>query len=341
MSKVNLDWDNLGFAYQPTSQRYVANYKDGKWGKGGLTDDANVVLNECAGVLQYCQEVFEGLKAYKTKDGRTVTFRPDQNAKRMIDSAKRLEMPPVSEEMFMEAVDEVVRANKDWIPPFESGGALYLRPYLFATGPVIGVKPSDEYQFRLFGTPVGNYFKNGAKPITICVSDFDRAAPRGTGHIKAGLNYAMSLHAYITAHKNGFDENMYLDPATRTYVEETGGANFMFVKKDGTLVTPKSDSILPSITRRSIITIATDMLGMKVEHRPVKFSEVADFAEAGLCGTAAVICPMGKIVDHGKEICLPSGMDEMGPVLTKLYKTLRGIQMGEIEGPEGWIHEVK
>lgn len=341
MSKVNLDWDNLGFAYQPTSQRYVANYKDGKWGKGGLTDDANVVLNECAGVLQYCQEVFEGLKAYKTKDGRTVTFRPDQNAKRMIDSAKRLEMPPVSEEMFMEAVDEVVRANKDWFPPFESGGALYLRPYLFATGPVIGVKPSDEYQFRLFGTPVGNYFKNGAKPITICVSDFDRAAPRGTGHIKAGLNYAMSLHAYITAHKNGFDENMYLDPATRTYVEETGGANFMFVKKDGTLVTPKSDSILPSITRRSIITIATDMLGMKVEHRPVKFSEVADFAEAGLCGTAAVICPVGKIVDHGKEICLPSGMDEMGPVLTKLYKTLRGIQMGEIEGPEGWIHEVK
>lgn len=341
MSKVNLDWDNLGFAYQPTSQRYVANYKDGKWGKGGLTDDANVVLNECAGVLQYCQEVFEGLKAYKTKDGRTVTFRPDQNAKRMIDSAKRLEMPPVSEEMFMEAVDEVVRANKDWIPPFESGGALYLRPYLFATGPVIGVKPSDEYQFRLFGTPVGNYFKNGAKPITICVSDFDRAAPRGTGHIKAGLNYAMSLHAYITAHKNGFDENMYLDPATRTYVEETGGANFMFVKKDGTLVTPKSDSILPSITRRSIITIATDMLGMKVEHRPVKFSEVADFAEAGLCGTAAVICPVGKIVDHGKEICLPSGIDEMGPVLTKLYKTLRGIQMGEIEGPEGWIHEVK
>ena len=216
MSNVNIDWSKLGFAYQPIAQRYVANYKDGKWGKGGLTGDANVVLNECAGILQYCQEVFEGLKAYKTKDGRTVTFRPDQNAKRMIDSAKRLEMPPVSEEMFMEAVEEVVRANKDYIPPFESGGALYLRPYLFATGPVIGVKPSDEYQFRLFGTPVGNYFKNGVKPITICVSDFDRAAPRGTGHIKAGLNYAMSLHAYITAHNNGFDENMYLDPATRT-----------------------------------------------------------------------------------------------------------------------------
>ncbi|WP_443674096.1 branched-chain amino acid aminotransferase, partial [Megasphaera sp.] len=279
--------------------------------------------------------------AYKTKDGRTVTFRPDQNAKRLMDSAKRLEMPPVPEDMFMEAVDEVVRANKDYIPPFESGGALYLRPYLFGTNPVIGVKPADEYQFRLFGTPVGSYFKNGVKPITICISDFDRAAPRGTGHIKAGLNYAMSMYPYILAHQNGFDENMFLDPATRTYVEETGGANFLFVKKDGTLVTPKSDSILPSITRRSLITIAMDMLGMKVEHRPVKFAEVSEFAEAGLCGTAAVICPVGKVVDHGKEICLPSGMDEMGPVLTKLYKTLRGIQMGEIEGPEGWIHEVK
>ncbi len=341
MAKVNVDWSKLGFAYQPISKRYVANYKDGKWSKGGLTDDPNVTLNECAGILQYCQEVFEGLKAYKTEDGRTVTFRPDMNAKRMIDSAKRLEMPPVSEEMFLEAVDQVVAANKDWIPPFETGGALYLRPYLFASGPVIGVKPSDEYQFRLFGTPVGSYFKNGVKPITICVSDFDRAAPHGTGHIKAGLNYAMSLHAYITAHTNGFDENMFLDPATRTYVEETGGANFLFVKKDGTLVTPKSDSILPSITRRSLVTIATDMLGMKVEHRPVKLTEVADFAEAGLCGTAAVICPVGRVVDHDKVINIASGMEKMGPVLQKLYDTLRGIQLGQIEGPAGWVHEVK
>jgi branched-chain amino acid aminotransferase len=341
MANVNIDWNSLGFSYQPIAQRYVANFKDGKWGKGGLTDDANVVMNECAGILQYCQEVFEGLKAYKTKDGRTVTFRPDQNAKRMYDSAQRLEMPPVSEEMFLEAVDEVVRANKDYIPPFESGGALYLRPYLFATGPVIGVKPSDEYQFRLFGTPVGNYFKNGIKPITICVSDFDRAAPRGTGHIKAGLNYAMSLHAYITAHNRGYDENMFLDPATRTYVEETGGANFIFVTKDNTLVTPKSSSILPSITRRSLLTIA-ESLGYKVEQRPVKFDELDEFQEAGLCGTAAVICPVGRIDGKGRTINLPSGMDEMGPVLTKLYKTLRGIQLCEIEAPEaGWVHEVK
>lgn len=341
MAKVNVDWNNLGFAYQPISQRYVANFKDGKWGEGHLTDDANVTINECAGILQYCQEVFEGLKAYKTKDGRVVTFRPDMNVKRMIDSAKRLEMPPVSEEMFLEAVDQVVAANKDWIPPFESGGALYLRPYLFATGPVIGVKPSDEYQFRLFGTPVGSYFKNGVKPITICVSDYDRAAPHGTGNIKAGLNYAMSLYPYILAHQKGFDENMYLDAATRTYVEETGGANFLFVTKDGKLVTPKSDSILPSITRRSLVTIA-EHLGYTVEHRPVKFTELKDFAEAGLCGTAAVICPVGKVVGNGETIEFPSGMKEMGPVLTKLYNTLRGIQLGTVEAPEeGWIREIK
>ena len=340
MANAKVDWANLGFAYQPIGKRYVANYKDGKWGEGFLTEDATVQISECAGILQYCQEVFEGLKAYKTKDGRVVTFRPDLNAQRMIDSAKRLEMPPVSKEMFLEAVDKVVAANEDWIPPFESGGALYLRPYLFASGPVIGVKPADEYQFRLFGTPVGSYFKNGIKPITICVSDFDRAAPHGTGHIKAGLNYAMSLHAYMTAHANGFDENMFLDPATRTFVEETGGANFLFVTKDNTIVTPKSESILPSITRRSLMHIA-ETLGYKTEQRPVKLSEVADFAEAGLCGTAAVICPVGKVVDHGKEICLPSGMEKMGPVLTKLYETLRGIQLGTVEAPEGWIREIK
>lgn len=340
MAEVNVDWSKLGFNYQPISKRYVANYKDGKWGKGGLTEDANVVINECAGILQYCQEVFEGLKAYKTVDGRVVTFRPDMNAKRMQDSAERLAMPPVSTEMFLEAVEQVVQANKDWIPPYESGGSLYLRPYIFATGPVIGVKPSDEYQFRLFGTPVGSYFKGGVKPITICVSDFDRAAPHGTGHIKAGLNYAMSLHPYIVAHANGFAENMYLDAATRTYVEETGGANFLFVTKDGKIVTPKSESILPSITRRSLVTLA-EKLGYTVEHRPVKFTELKDFAEAGLCGTAAVICPVGKIVSHEETIELPSGMDEMGPVLTKLYNELRGIQLGKIEGPEGWIHEIK
>ena len=340
MEKQNLDWSQIGFNYRVTSQRYVANYKDGKWGKGALTSDANIVLNECAGILQYCQEVFEGLKAYTTKNGDIVTFRPDLNAERMHNSAKRLEMPPFPEDRFLEAVDEVVRANASWVPPYGTGASLYLRPYMFASGPVIGVKPSDEYQFRLFCTPVGPYFKGGAKPLTICVSDFDRAAPRGTGNTKAGLNYAMSLHPYVLAHKNGFDENMFLDPATRSYVEETGGANFLFVTKDNEIVTPASDSILPSITRRSMVHIAEHYLGLKVTQRPVKLAEVADFAECGLCGTAAVISPVGKINDHGREICLPSGMEKMGPVIQKLYDTLTGIQLGTIEGPEGWIRKI-
>lgn len=340
MEKKNIDWGNIGFAYMPTDMRYVANFKDGKWDEGGLTADSNVVINECAGILQYCQECFEGLKAYTTEDGSIVTFRPDLNAERMMNSASRLEMPPFPKERFLEAVDQVVRANAAWVPPYGSGATFYLRPYMFASGPVIGVKPSQEYQFRLFGTPVGPYFKGGAKPITICVSDFDRAAPHGTGHVKAGLNYAMSLHAHEVAHNNGFDENMFLDPATRTYVEETGGANFIFITKDGTFVTPKSDSILPSITRRSLMVVAEKYLHMPVEHRPVKFSEVPDFAECGLCGTAAVISPIGKVVDHGKEICFPSGMEEMGPYTKKLRETLTGIQMGEIEGPEGWVHKI-
>lgn len=338
---ANLDWGNLGFGYIKTPYRYVADYKDGKWSEGKITEDDKVVLSECAGVLQYSQSAFEGLKAYTTKDGRIVTFRPDLNGERLENSAARLEMPVFPKEKFLEAVDMVVSANKEYVPPYGSGATLYIRPYMFGSSPVIGVKPAEEYQFRMFCTPVGPYFKGGAKPITIRVSDFDRAAPHGTGHIKAGLNYAMSLHAIVDAHKNGFDENMYLDPASRTYVEETGGANFLFVTKDGKVVTPKSDSILRSITRRSLCYVAEHYLGLTVEHRPVKFSEVKDFAECGLCGTAAVISPVGKINDHGKEICFPSGMNEMGPVTKKLYETLTGIQAGNIPAPDGWIREIK
>ena len=341
MEKKDLDWSNLGFGYVKTDKRYVSNFKNGAWDEGTLTDDADIVLNECAGVFQYAQTVFEGLKAYTTEDGHIVTFRPDLNASRLADSARRLEMPVFPEERFVDAVQKVVEANAAYVPPYGSGATLYIRPYMMGTNPVIGVKPADEYQFRMFCTPVGPYFKGGAKPITIRVSDYDRAAPCGTGNIKAGLNYAMSLHAIVTAHADGFDENMYLDPKTRTKVEETGGANFIFVTKDNKLVTPKSDSILPSITRRSLVYVAEHYLGMKVEHREVYFDEVKDFAEAGLCGTAAVISPIGKIVDHGKEILIPSGMEEMGPVTKKLYDTLTGIQMGRIEAPEGWIHVIE
>lgn len=340
MEKKDIDWSNLGFGYIKTDKRFVSNFKDGAWDDGVMTEDATVSISECAGVLQYAQTCFEGLKAYTTKQGKIVCFRPDLNAQRMIDTCKRLEMPIFPEERFVEAVVETVKANAAYVPPYGSGATLYIRPYMFGSSAVIGVRPAEEYQFRVFTTPVGPYFKGGAKPITIRVSDFDRAAPHGTGHIKAGLNYAMSLYAIVDAHNQGFAENMYLDAATHTKVEETGGANFIFITKDGKLVTPKSNSILPSITRRSLMQVAKDYLGIEVEEREVFFDEVKDFAECGLCGTAAVISPVGKINDHGKEICFPSGMDEMGPITKKLYDTLTGIQMGHMDAPEGWIKEI-
>ena len=341
MEKKNIDWANLGFGYLKTDKRFVANYKNGAWEDGQLTEDDTVTISECAGVLQYAQTCFEGMKAYTTEDGHVVIFRPDLNAQRMEDSCKRLEMPVFPQDRFIDAVVETVKANMAYVPPYGSGATLYIRPYMFGSNPVIGVKPADEYQFRIFTTPVGPYFKGGAKPIVIRVSDFDRAAPHGTGHIKAGLNYAMSLHPIVDAHNQGFAENMYVDAGTRTKVEETGGANFIFITKDGKVVTPKSNSILPSITRRSIMYVAEHYLGLEVEEREVLFDEVKDFAECGLCGTAAVISPVGKINDHGNEICFSSGMDEMGPVTKKLYDTLTGIQMGRIDAPEGWIKVVE
>ncbi len=340
MAKKDIDWSNLGFGYIKTDYRYVSYFKDGKWDEGAIITDDMIKMSECAGVLQYSQNCFEGLKAYETKDGDIVTFRPDLNAERLQQSAARLEMPILPVEQFIDGVKKVVAANADFVPPYGTGATLYLRPFMFGSNPVIGVKPAEEYEFRIFTTPVGPYFNGGAKPIKIKVSDFDRAAPRGTGSIKAGLNYAMSLHAIVTAHKEGFAENLYLDPATRTYIEETGGANIILIDKEGNLVVPKSDSILPSITRRSLVDVAKNYLGLKVEERKVALSELSDFAEMGLCGTAAVISPVGSVNDHGKEILIPSGMEKMGPVLQKLYDTLTGIQMGRIEAPEGWIVKI-
>ena len=242
-------------------------------------------------------------------------------------------MPVYPEDQFVDAVVQTVRANAQWVPPFGSGASLYLRPYMFGSDAIIGVKPANEFQFRVFGTPVGPYFKGGVRPLTLRVSDLDRAAPRGTGHIKAGLNYAMSLYNIVEAHEQGYDENLYVDSATRTHIEETGAANILFVTKDGKLVVPKSDTILPSITRRSLVQVAKDYLNLEVEERVVGVDELGDFAEAGLCGTAAVISPIGKIVDHGKEYTYAG----MGTVVEKLYKTLTGIQMGTIPAPEGWI----
>lgn len=340
MEKQNIDWSNLGFGYVKTDKRFVSTFKDGAWDAGSLIEDDMITMSECACVLQYAQTIFEGMKAYTTEKGDIVVFRPDLNAERMANSAKRMEMPVYPEDKFVEAIVKVVEANKSFVPPYGSGATLYLRPYMFGINPVIGVKPAAEYQFRVFATPVGPYFKGGAKPITIRVSDFDRAAPHGTGHIKAGLNYAMSLHAIVSAHNEGYDENLYLDAGSRTKVEETGGANFLFITKDNKVVTPKSDSILPSITRRSLMYVAKEYLGLETEEREVYLSELDDFAECGLCGTAAVISPVGKIVDHGREICFPSGMNEMGPVTKKLYDTLTGIQMGRIEAPKNWVVKI-
>ncbi len=336
----DIDWANLGFGYMKTDYRYVSNYKDGKWDEGCLTTDENIVMNECACVLQYAQTCFEGMKAYRTVDGKVVCFRPDLNAKRMADSCSYLEMAVFPEDRFVDAVVQTVRKNIDYVPPYGSGASLYIRPYMFGINPVMGVKPATEFQFRIFTSPVGPYFKGGAKPITLRVPDFDRAAPHGTGHIKAGLNYAMSLHAIVDAHNQGYNENMYLDSATRTKVEETGGANIIFVTKDNKVVTPKSKTILPSITRRSLMYVAEHYLGLKTEEREIPFSEVKEFKECALCGTAAVLSPVGKVVNHDETILFPSGMEKPGEITQKLYDTLTGIQMGRIEAPEGWIKEI-
>lgn len=337
----DLDWGNLPFDYVQTDYSFVANYKDGKWDEGTLTKDHSITLNECACVFQYAQTCFEGLKAYTTSDGKIVTFRPDLNADRMADSCARLEMPVFPKDKYIKAVLDVVKANIDWVPPYGSGAQLYIRPYMIGSNAVIGVKPAAEYQFRILVTPVGPYFKGGVKPIKVRISDRDRAAPHGTGDIKAGLNYAMSLGNIMDAHRQGYAENIYLDPASHTYIEETGGANILCITKEGKLITPKSNSILPSITRRSLLVVAKEYLGLEVEERQISKEELADMKEIGLCGTAAVISPIGQIDDHGKSIMVPSGMDNIGPVLGKLRETLTGIQMGTEKAPEGWVVEIK
>ena len=325
------------FAYRSSPYRYVAKYRDGKWEDGYLSQDENIVLNESACVLQYAQNVFEGLKARKTADGRIIIFRPDRNAARMKDSCERMAMPPYPEDLFLKAVDDVVRANADVIPSCEDGSSFYLRPFMIGTDPVLGVKPATEYEFRIFGSPVGKYF---SRMIKLRVCDMDRVAPHGTGHVKAGLNYAMSLYAITEAHALGYDENLYLDAATRTYIEETGGANIFFITKDGKLVTPRSDTILPSITRDSLLTVASEYLGLEAEERPISVSEIAEFAECGLCGTAAVISPVGSIDDHGTVHTFFNDVPEEESVTERIKTVLTEIQQGERPAPEGWIHEI-
>ena len=340
MDKKQIDWGSLGFSYIKTDSRYVSYYRNGSWDAGAMVEDENVSISESAGVLQYAQTCFEGLKAYTTVDDKVVTFRPDLNALRMFETSERLLMPSFPVERFLDALDQLVKANLAYVPPYGTGASLYIRPFLFGSGPVIGVAPAPEYTFRMFCTPVGPYFKSGIRPLKLQVSDYDRAAPRGTGHIKGGLNYAMSLYPGHDAHKKGFAENMYLDAATHSFVEETGGANFIFITKDNKVVTPKSSTILPSITRRSLMYVAKEYLHLETEEREVPLSEVSEFAEGGLCGTAAVISPIGSVTTKDGVIYLPSGMEKMGPITQKLYDTLTGIQLGRIEAPEGWIRTI-
>ena len=339
MEKKNIDWGNLGFGYMPTDKRFVANYKNGAWDEGALIDDPMITMSECACVLQYAQTCFEGIKAYTTEQGKIVTFRPDLNAKRMADSERRLQMPVFPEDRFVQAVVDVVKANAAYVPPYGSGATLYIRPYMFGINPVIGVKPSNEYQFRILVTPVGPYFKGGAKPITICVSDFDRAAPHGTGAAKVGGNYAASMLPGKIAHDSNFSDVIYLDPATHTKIEEVGSANFFGITADNEFITPLSPSILPSITKFSLLYLAENRFGMKAIQGDVKIAELDKFVEAGACGTAAVITPIGG-VQHGDDFHVFYSETEVGPVTRKLYDELTGIQFGDVEAPEGWIVKV-
>ena len=341
IQKVDLNWSKLTFSYVKTDKRYRAHWKNGYWDKGQLTEDSKLHIDEGACALHYGQQCFEGLKAFTTKDGRVVLFRPLENAKRMQRSANALLMVAVPDDMFIEACEQVVRANLKWVPPYGHGASFYLRPFLIGVGENLGVRPAPEYIFSVFGSPVGPYFKGGLQPVKFSVSEYDRAAPNGTGSVKVGGNYAASLHAHEIAVKAGYADCIYLDPSTHKNIEEVGAANFFGITKDNVFVTPKSNSILPSITKYSLMYIAEHYLKMKVEERDVPVDKIDQFVEAGACGTAAVITPIGVIFHNGKLHTFYGDGKEVGPGSRKLYDTLTGMQTGVVEAPKGWIHEVK
>ncbi len=336
---LNIDWENLGFSYIKTDYRFISYWKDGKWDDGEMTTDNKVHISEGSPVLHYGQSCFEGMKAYRTKDGSINLFRPEENAKRMINSCQRLLMPEFPVEKFVEAAKAVVKANEKWVPPYNTGSTLYMRPYMIGVGDNIGVSPATEYIFSIFVMPVGPYFKGGLTPTNFIVSDYDRAAPHGTGAAKVGGNYASSLLPGKEAHDRNFSDCIYLDPATHTKIEEVGSANFFGITKDNRFVTPKSPSILPSITKYSLLYLAEHNLGMEVEEGDVYIDKLDEFSEAGACGTAAVISPIGGI-QNGDDFHIFYSETEVGPVTRKLYEELTGIQFGDLEAPEGWIVKV-
>lgn len=336
---VDIDWENLGFSYIKTDYRYISYWKDGQWDAGTLSEDNKVHISEGSTALHYGQTVFEGMKAYRTKDGSINLFRPEQNAERMQRSCRRLMMPAVPTDVFIEAVKKVVKANEHYIPPYGTGGSLYLRPYMIGVGDNIGVKPAEEYLFSIFCMPVGAYFKGGLTPTNFVVSDYDRAAGNGTGAAKVGGNYGGSLLPGVEAHKRNFSDAIYLDPITHTKIEEVGSANFFGITKDNKFVTPVSPSILPSITKYSLLYLAKERLGLEVVEGDVYIDQLEKFEEAGACGTAAVISPIGGI-QYKDDFHVFYSETETGPVTKKLYEELTGIQYGDVEAPEGWIVKV-
>ena len=339
MTKAALDWGKLSFVYMKTDFRYVSHWRDGSWDEGKLVTDNTLTISEGSTALHYGQQCFEGLKAYTRKDGRIQLFRPDRNSARMNATADRMMMPHVPMEKFIDACDQVVKANWKFVPPYGTGATLYLRPFLIGVGDNIGVIPAREYIFCVFCMPVGPYFKGGMTPVNFATTDYDRAAPNGTGAAKVGGNYAGSLLPHELAAHAGYADCIYLDPATHTKIEEVGSANFFGITKSGAFVTPLSPSILPSITKYSLLHLAKERFGMETQERDVLIDNLDEFAEAGACGTAAVITPIGGIFHKGKLHVIHSET-EVGPVTKKLYETLTGIQYGDIAGPEGWIHLV-
>ncbi len=337
---LGIDWSKLGFNYIKTPLRFIAHYKDGVWDEGQMTEDNVLHISEASTALHYGQQCFEGLKAYRTKAGKIQLFRPDMNAKRMARTCRRIVMPEYPEDKFVEACVKVVSANADYVPPYGTGASLYLRPLLIGVGDCIGVKPAPEFIFTVFCMPVGPYFKGGLSPVNFNVAEeFDRAAPHGTGAVKVGGNYAASMLPHDQAAKKGYADCIYLDPVTRTKIEEVGAANFFGITKDNKFVTPISPSILPSITKYSLLHLAKHYLGLEAEERDCYINNLDEFAEAGACGTAAVISPIGAI-DYKDQHHVFFSETEVGPVTKKLYETMVGIQYGDVEAPEGWIVNV-
>ena len=332
-----IDWSNLGFGYFPTDYNVRCYYRDGKWGELEVSSETTINIHMAATCLHYGQEAFEGMKAFRGKDGEVRLFRAEENAKRMRRSCEGIMMAPMPEELFLQAIDLVVKKNMDYVPPYESGASLYIRPIIIGLGEQVGVKPANEYLFLVFVSPVGPYFKEGFKPTAMAIMrGYDRAAPLGTGTFKVGGNYAASLKSGMIAHEKGYSAVIYLDAKEKKYIDECGPANFFGIKGNS-YITPESTSILPSITNMSLTQIAKD-LGMTVERRHVPEEELAEFEEAGACGTAAVISPISHIddLDTGK-VYTYSTNGEAGPKSTKLYNTLRAIQYGDIEDKHGWV----